>query len=191
MTTPPRGDSAPAERELLVLRHAKASRSAPVSSDFDRPLTRRGRRDAPRIAHWMRTHDLVPDSLVASPARRTRETAELLLDELGLAAEAARWDERLYDADLHAILHVIADTPLTARRLLLVGHNPGLEFLVRELGGPDVPEPRNGKLFPTCALARLRVDASWRELSAERAALLLIVSWSRKKRRWKIRDNDG
>lgn len=188
MTMPAaQGDPPVTGRELLLLRHAKASRGAETTVDFDRPLTRRGRRDAPRIARWMRTHDLVPDCVVASPARRARETAELVIEELGIAADDTRFDERAYDSDAPALLHVLAGCPPGARRVLLVGHNPGLEELVRHLGGASVREPETGKFFPTCALARLRAEPPWPELRAGAAPLVAIISWSRKNRRWKLR----
>ena len=172
-------------RELLLLRHAKASRGG-GEPDFDRPLTRRGRRDAPRIARWMKTNDLVPDCVVASPARRTRETTDLVIDVLGLPGGDARWDERVYEADVRALLRVLADCPTDARRVLLVGHNPGLEDLVRHLGGTTVREPEEGKFFPSCALARLRVGPPWTDLGADAASLVAIVAWSRKNRRWRL-----
>lgn len=183
--------SASPGRELLLLRHAKASRSPDSGTDQERPLTRRGRRDAPRIARWMRTHDLVPDCILASPSRRTRETAELVADELGLASEALRWDERVYEADVATLLDVLAGAPADARRVLLVGHNPGLEDLVRHLGGETAREPEKGKFFPPCALAHLLVAAGWQELPAGGAPVVTIVSWSRKKKEWKIRHGDG
>lgn len=191
MPSPPPGDSPVPARDLLLLRHAKASRTAEVPSDFDRPLTRRGRRDAPRMARWIRAHDLVPDCLVVSPARRTRETAELLLDELGLAGEVARWDRRIYDAEVSELLRVLADAPEEARRVMLVGHNPGLEDLVRHLGGETVREPEEGKFLPTCALAQLRVEGPWSALRAGAAPLVRVVSWSRKARQWRVRAGDG
>ena len=186
MTSPEvREDGGASGRELLLLRHAKASRTG-AASDFDRPLTRRGRRDAPRIARWMKTHDLVPDCVVASPAHRARETMELVADELGLPGGDVRWDERVYEAEVETLLRVLADCPGGARRVLLVGHNPGLEDLVRHLGGATVREPEKGKFLPTCALARLRVEPPWADLRAGAAALVGIVAWSRKNRRWRL-----
>jgi phosphohistidine phosphatase len=139
------------------------------------------------MARWLKTHGLVPDCVISSPARRARETAELVIDELGLAEGGTRFDERVYDADLPALLLVIAGSPPDARRVLLVGHNPGLEDLVRQLGGATASEPAKGKFFPTCALARLAVASPWPELGAGKTSLVAIVSWSRKKRAWKVR----
>ncbi len=183
-------ESASPGRELLLLRHAKASRSPDSGTDYERALTRRGRKDAPRIARWMRTRELVPDCILASPSRRTRETAELLVDELGLAAEMVRWDERVYEADVTTLLDVLGGAPAEARRILLVGHNPGIEDLVRHLGGGTAKEPEKGKFLPPCALAHLRVASGWRELHAGGAPVISIVSWSRKKKEWKIRHGD-
>jgi phosphohistidine phosphatase len=178
-------EEAPPGKELLLLRHAKASRGA--TKDFDRELTRRGRRDAPRIGRWLKTEGLVPDCVIGSPARRARETLELALDEFGIEAGGVRWDERVYDADASTLLEVLAGCPAEARRVLVVGHNPGLEDLVRHLGGGTAPEPEKGKFFPTCALARLRVESPWSALAAGATPVVAIVSWSRKDGRWRIR----
>lgn len=182
MTAP---EENPPVAEILLLRHAKASRSG--DSDFERALTRRGRRDAPRIARWMKARDLVPDHVIASPSRRTRETTELVLEEMGLAAAEVIWDERVYNADVPALLETLRACPATARRVLVVGHNPGLEDLVRHLGGATAREPEKGKFFPPCALARLRAGT---ELSAGSAPVIEIVSWSRKEHRWRIRTGE-
>jgi phosphohistidine phosphatase len=161
-------------RELLLLRHAKSSWKS-SGKDFDRPLTGRGRRDAPRIARWMKEKALVPDCVVSSPAARARETTELVLEELGLSPDDVRWDERVYEASTASLLRVLADCPASARRVLLVGHNPGLEDLVRQLGGATVREPDEGKFLPAGALAELRVDAAWPELGAGKATLAQVV----------------
>jgi phosphohistidine phosphatase len=163
----PPGDS----RELLVLRHAKASRGG-HESDFDRPLTKRGRRDAPRMARWIKARDLLPDCIVSSPARRARETAELVVEELELAKDAIRWEPRVYEASARDLMTVLLDCPAAARRVLLVGHNPGLEDLVHRLAGGSVREPEEGKFLPTGALARLRVAVPWNELRAGAAELV-------------------
>lgn len=186
MDTPPSQPSPPGKgRDLLLLRHAKASRGA--ENDLERPLTRRGRRDASRIGRWMKSEGLVPDLVIGSPSRRTRETADLVLEELGLPPDDVRWDERVYAADVPALLEVLAGCPADARRVLVVGHNPGFEELVRHLGGATAREPEKGKFLPTGALARLSVDSPWPGLGANSAPVVAIVSWSRKARRWRIR----
>jgi phosphohistidine phosphatase len=177
-------EEAPPGKELLLLRHAKASRDG--KEDFERALTKRGRRDAPRIGRWMKSEGLSPDLVITSPSRRTRETTDLVLAEIGIEADA-RLDERVYDADVPMLLAVLAECPAEARRVLVVGHNPGLEGLVRHLGGDTAREPEKGKFLPTSALARLSVASSWAGLAAGAAPVVAIVSWSRKEGRWRVR----
>lgn len=144
--------------ELLVLRHAKSSHGAGAASDFERPLAPRGRRDAARVGRWLAARGLVPDRAVASPALRTRQTLELALEALGGPACEVEWEERLYEADLATLLGVI-EAHGAARRLLLVGHNPGLEALVAHLAGGAAAPPEGRKRFPTAALACFRAGA--------------------------------
>ena len=167
---PAGGDELP--RELLVLRHAKSDRP-PGTRDFDRPLAKRGRRDAPRVGEWLREEGLVPDLVLSSPAARARETVERILPALRIGTGAIEWDGRVYEGRLDGLLAVLADVPATARRVLLVGHNPGLEDLVLHLGG-DVPIPDDGKLLPTAAIARLRMPADWSRLHPRAGELVGI-----------------
>jgi phosphohistidine phosphatase len=146
--------AAEGSRELLILRHAKSDRGGFAGPDFDRPLDDRGREDAPRVGKWLRKKDLVPDHVVASPARRARDTAEAVAAAAGIEPAAIAWEKGIYDASLGALLRVLAEVPPGARRILLVGHNPGLEELVLHLAAGDVPMPEDGKLLVTSALAR-------------------------------------
>ena len=163
-------------RELLILRHAKSAWDTPAASDFDRPLNGRGKRDAPRIGHWMADQGLVPDHVVASPARRARATARRVCRELGLDPDAIDWQQRAYLANLPTLLGLLAECPAAAGRVLLVGHNPGLEELLEYLAGDDLGEPPGGKRLPTATVARLALPADWDRLEAGCGRLL---SWTR------------
>jgi phosphohistidine phosphatase len=159
------------ERELLVLRHAKSGWDADVGSDFERSLAPRGRRDAPRIGDWLARRGLLPDYVVCSPAVRAAETATLVLNAMGLEGQPSRWDKRIYDAGAQELIELLAEVPADSKRALLIGHNPGLEGLVRSLAKSSSGFER-GKFFPTCALAQLRMPADWRDLSNGCAELL-------------------
>ena len=153
-------------KTLLLLRHAKSDWDNSELADYDRPLNGRGRRDAPRMGQLLAQHDLMPDLIVTSAARRAATTAELV----ALAAEYAgdiHYTEELYLADPETFLDVARDTPDGVVRLMLVGHNPGIEELVSELAGHD-------ESMPTAALAcfQLAVDR-WSDLNDETAAELL------------------
>lgn len=163
------------KRQLLVMRHAKSDRAGESGDDFARPLAKRGLKDAPRIGQWLLANDLLPDHLLASPAVRARETALAVAGALGLPAESVHFDERLYLAGCERLLEVVAEAPAKARRLLLVGHNPGLDELVEYLAEDPPARSTGGKLMTTAALACFETDESWRRLSPGGARLLQLL----------------
>ncbi|MGB5339925.1 MAG: histidine phosphatase family protein [Gammaproteobacteria bacterium] len=163
------------KRTLLILRHAKSDWSAGASDDFKRPLSKRGRKDSPRMGKWMLTRGLVPEIIISSPAKRARQTLELVCSELCPGRDNIIWDERIYMADLQALLEVLRESPDQARSILLVGHNPGLEDLLLHLAGNLVPEPADGKTLPTATLAEIEFDCHWHELQADSARLVKIT----------------
>jgi phosphohistidine phosphatase len=113
-------------RELILLRHAHADPASSGQADMDRPLSPEGLAEAESAGRWLAEHKLVPDCVLCSPSRRTRETLEAVLAKIGYVDQ--RLDERIYDAT-SGTLAEIADEHRDADRLLLVGHNPGLEHL--------------------------------------------------------------
>ncbi len=162
-------------RQLLVLRHAKSAWDTVVSNDFDRPLSKRGKRDAPRIGGWLRQQGLVPDLVMSSPARRARKTATKVCRELGVPKQAICWEPEIYAASTETLVHVLSECREDAKIVLLVGHNPGLENLLNYLCGPSVILPPDGKLLPTATLAWLRVAANWKHLQPKCATLVSIM----------------
>jgi phosphohistidine phosphatase len=162
-------------RELLILRHAKSDWDTKVASDFERPLAKRGRKDAPRVGEWLYREGLIPQVIVSSPALRARDTTLKVCRCLDLAKKEIQWDEEVYDADLPTLLRVLSRVPPAAELVLLVGHNPGLEELLRYLAGTDVDEPADGKLLPTATVARLEMPGDWAQLDGGCAGLVSIV----------------
>lgn len=162
-------------RELLILRHAKSDWDTKVASDFERPLAKRGRKDAPRVGEWLYREGLIPQVIVSSPALRARDTTLKVCKCLDLAKKEIQWDEEVYDADLPTLLRVLSRVPPAAELMLLVGHNPGLEELLRYLAGTDVDEPADGKLLPTATVARLEMPSDWAQLDFGCAGLVSIV----------------
>jgi len=158
-------------RELLVLRHGKSDWTSGAERDFDRPLAKRGRKASKRMGEWLRDSGLAPDHVVSSPAERARQTVERFCEAAGLDASAIEWAPAVYDAELVDLLSVLGNCPPAARRVLLVGHNPGLEELVRHLGGESVQIPADGKLVPTATIARLEMPDDWQRLPAGCARL--------------------
>jgi len=162
------------KRELLLLRHGKSDWSA-GKSDFHRPLKDRGKRGAQRMGVWLRQQELVPDLVISSPAERALTTAEKCLKAMGGSAGEIRREPRIYEAGLMPLLDVLEECPGDARRVMLVGHNPGLEDLLIHLADHELETPYDGKLMPTATLARLWMPKGWKRLKAGAAQLVSIT----------------
>lgn len=161
-------------RELLLLRHGKSDWST-GADDFNRPIKDRGKRGAQRQGVWLAQHGLEPDYAITSPAERALVTAQKTLKAMGGHDGDLHKDSRIYDASLRDLLSVLANVPTNARRVLLVGHNPGLEQLLEYLLGSAVPEADDGKLMPTATLTRLQLPDDWSNLQQGSATLLSLI----------------
>ena len=113
-------------RELILLRHAHAEPATAGQADLDRPLSPEGLAEAEAAGRWLAERKLIPDCVLCSPARRTRETLEAVLAATGYVEQ--RLEDTIYDATPGA-LAALVDSHRDTGRLLLVGHNPGLERL--------------------------------------------------------------
>jgi phosphohistidine phosphatase len=125
----------PPPRILTLVRHAHAEWPNYSGKDFDRPLTNRGEEDALATAREILAAGLHPDLLLSSSARRARDTALILARELGLAAGAVRFADRLYNASGDTMEMAAQDAPSRSKHIMLVGHNPGISDLARRLTG--------------------------------------------------------
>ena len=155
-------------KTLFLLRHAKSSWKERGLSDHDRPLNKRGKRDAPRMGELMVKEELYPDLIISSTAKRAKKTTQLLTGEVDFDPEI------VYDRDLYAawpdayieILNVLQDH---YEKVMVVGHNPGLEELLETLTDEF-------ERMPTAALAVIALPiTSWRELSLETQGELINI----------------
>ncbi len=158
---------------LLLMRHAKSSWDDESSPDHDRPLAKRGRGAAELMGKHLRTAGLLPDLVLCSSARRTRET----LERLQLPETETRFEGPLYGASDRGILAVIHESGGDAGTLLVLGHNPGMQDLAIDLAGADLGEgaSRLRERFPTGALAVFETDEAWRDLAARHVRLASFV----------------
>ena len=155
-------------RRLILLRHAKSD--WPDVPDRDRPLAKRGRRDAPVIGRWLGDHGYLPDTVICSAARRTRQTWELVAPELG-GSPSVTFEPRAYAASAMSLLYLVRELPAASRTAMLVGHNPGVAELATSLAQP--PDHDDAPIrFPTAAVAILDVSGDWADLAPGRARLL-------------------
>jgi phosphohistidine phosphatase len=162
---------------LYLIRHAKSSWSDPTLPDQERPLARRGRRDAKRIAKHLLRLGIMPELVLCSPAQRTRETLELVRPALGTTA-TVRLEAELYAASAETLLERLRAVPEEVASVMLIGHNPGLQdlALVLVLASAGTELERLEAKFPTAALATLTLPrATWRRLSQADAVLAAYV----------------
>jgi phosphohistidine phosphatase len=173
-------------RTLVLFRHAKSA--WPDVADHDRPLARRGIRDAPVMGRWLREAGLLPGQVLCSTARRARETWQFA--QAGLAATPpVTFDARIYEGAATDLLAVLRKVPPATGTLLLIGHNPAIEDLALLLtaapsaaAGPGPGGAAPGDLermrskFPTAAIAVLEFPGTWPSLAPGRARLTAFVT---------------
>lgn len=143
-------------RELILLRHAHAVPASNGQADLDRPLSPEGLAEAEAAGRWLVENGLVPDCALCSPARRARETLETVLAEVGYVEQ--RLEDSIYDAT-SGTLATLADKHRQTGRLLLVGHNPGLEHLAALMHSGQSGDYR-GMPPASIAVLRIPIDAS-------------------------------
>ena len=160
-------------RELLILRHGKSDWDA-GTNDYHRPLTNRGEKSSQKIGAWLSLENLIPDLTISSTATRAMSTAELVLNCLNKGVGDIQKNKDLYLAGMDDLLAVLASCPSSARRVMIVGHNPGLEELLEYLLG-EAPVSDDGKILPTATIAQLEMPEDWRELVKGCARLLSLV----------------
>ena len=151
---------------LLILRHAKSSWKNASLADFDRPLNKRGKQDAPLMGQWMREYGLQPELILSSPAERARMTAEAVAQECGYEG-AVLFDRDLYAFDYEPYLQVLSTLQDNYECVMVVGHNPSLEELIEALTGEY-------HRFPTAALAELHLPIdNWGEIEDQENGVLV------------------
>jgi phosphohistidine phosphatase len=162
---------------LLLFRHAKTAREA-GGGDHDRPLTKRGEEDSKRIGRYLTDEQLLPDLVVASDSRRTRQTLDLALKAAN-QSPSTRLDRTVYLAEPHTLLHLVRQTPAGVRTLMLIGHNPGMAELATLLTGfgDRYAFIRMSTKFPTAGLAVLDFAvASWADIAEHNGRLERFVT---------------
>ncbi|MEG3640082.1 SixA phosphatase family protein [Magnetococcus sp. PR-3] len=164
-------------RQLIILRHAKSAWDTDAPTDFERPLAKRGRRDAPRMGRWVEKQGMTPDLVICSPAERAKQTMVAVAKELGIKKKQLVWDDRVYGASLEDLIEVLSEVGKGSKRVMLVGHNPGLELLLSYLVGPNKQSGMFGfGLIKTATVVQLEMPERWEEISAGCAKLKQIMS---------------
>ena len=155
-------------KTLLIMRHAKSSNKDTDITDHERPLNKRGKLAAPRIGRLLKEEGLKPDFILSSSAKRARMTADAVADQCGYEGEI-RVSTDLYDTGPGAFFRVFQSLPEEAQRVLVIGHNPGLEELLEAL-------TKQVKNLPTASIVQVDLPIqSWREISEDTQGELIYI----------------
>jgi len=156
-------------KTLIFLRHAKSSWKDSSLPDEERPLNKRGKREAPQVGETLRQQNLLPDLILCSTALRARKTVEAVIEKSGYSGQVQYRDD-LYQNGAKAYFAALQSLPEETRSVLLVAHNPDMEEALQVLTGVYQP-------MPTACLAwmELPID-SWKNLKAEKCARL-VGTW--------------
>lgn len=155
-------------KTLLLMRHAKSSWKDTNLKDHERPLNKRGRYDAPLMGQVLVDRELLPQKILCSSAVRARETAEALQKAVDHPFEIEYLD-RLYLAEADEYFNVLREQPDNLERVMVIGHNPGLETLLQLLSGQI-------EALPTAVIAYLVLPITqWSQISSSTEGELVEI----------------
>lgn len=163
-------------RILTLLRHAKSDWGDRGQRDFDRPISPRGHRAGEAMGAYCKREALAFDAVIASPAIRVRETIASIEEGLGRSLEAA-WEQKVYMASAAILMDVVQAVADDVERLLVIGHNPGLEDFALMLAAEDDPVRATVyEKYPTATLLELHTPAArWGDLREGASRILRFV----------------
>lgn len=154
-------------KTLFVIRHAKSSWNDPDLDDIDRPLNKRGKRNAPEMGKRLSAKGVKPDLLITSPAKRAATTAKKIAKALSYPKDQIVIDQTLYHGTNQEVINVIRNVSDEIGTLMIFGHNPGFTDLVNQLSGSSIYN------IPTCGIAEIGFDIqSWNDIDKNKGRLI-------------------
>jgi phosphohistidine phosphatase len=153
-------------KTLYLVRHAKSSWKYPNLDDFERPLNKRGRRNAPFMGEILKKLKIAPDLIISSPANRAATTARIIADTIDYPLEEIQYDETIYASSEYDLLQVIQQLDNGVNQAMLVSHNPAITDLANSIGDTSVSN------IPTCGVFCLGLNiSSWAKIGKQRGKL--------------------
>jgi len=157
-------------KTLVLIRHAKSSWANPLGSDFERPLNERGKAEAPEMGEKLKKLNIIPDLIISSSAKRTRQTAKRIAKEVGYDTDNIKWEEKLYHCIPAVFEEVIYGIKDSVKTVFIVAHNPGITEFVNQLS----PEFRIDNM-PTCGIVGAHMEiAEWDKFSIAKRKVFLF-----------------
>ena len=156
-------------KQLLLCRHAKSSWKNLELVDIDRPLNRRGKKDASVMGERLAASGMIPELILSSPAKRARKTAVRLCWGMMLSKDLIRINDAFYDTDVPGLLKEVNKINDCHDRVMLIGHNPEFTLLVNHLVQAEIYN------IPTCGIVVCSFAVnSWQHIQQTQADLLLF-----------------
>ena len=160
---------------LTLVRHAKSSWSNPKLGDRQRPLNKRGKRDAPEMGRRIVKHGIRPSLIISSPATRAWTTAKIIAKEISYPIEFLQREDALYHASLDGFLEVVSEQDNEFNSIMVVGHNPGLTDFANFLS------PRLTHNVPTAGVVSVEIDQDHWNLYEQPETQLLVHDYPKLK----------
>ena len=155
-------------KTLYLVRHAKSSWKNQGLTDFDRPLNKRGKRDAPFMGEVLNDKKIHTDFILTSPAKRANKTAAEIAANIGYPIKKISFDEDIYEASFTTLLEVIKKLDDKYDSVMLIGHNPGLTVLNNHISDHYIDN------IPTCGIVALQSDKNWSEIDKNSCKFLFF-----------------
>ena len=156
-------------KTLYLVRHAKSSWKFSELRDEERPLKKRGKKNAKFMAELLKKGDEIPDLIISSPAKRAFATAKIFAEIFELDNEDLISEKKLYMADNNNFISIINSLPENVRKAMLVSHNPGLTNFVSSLSDEEIEN------IPTCGVVRVDFDTNfWKDVQDSKGNLIFF-----------------
>jgi phosphohistidine phosphatase len=153
-------------KTLYLVRHAKSSWKYPNLDDFERPLSKRGRKNAPFMGRILKKLKVAPDLVISSPANRAATTARIIADTIDYPLEKIQYNETIYASSEYDLMQVIQQVDNSVNRVMLVSHNPALTDLANSIGDTAISN------IPTCGVFCVSLNiSSWAKIEEQRGKL--------------------
>jgi len=153
-------------KTLYLVRHAKSSWKYPNLDDFERPLNKRGRRNAPFMGKILKALKVAPDLVISSPANRAATTARIIADTIGYPLEKIQYSETIYGSSEYELIHAIQQVDNAINQAMLVSHNPAITGLANTIGDTNISN------IPTCGVCCVNLNiSSWAKFGDQRGKL--------------------
>ena len=156
-------------KQLILVRHAKAVDGSSYLHDFDRVLSDRGQQEAAIMGEKLVNKNLTIDAIIASPAARTKSTAQLIATQLNFSLQNIQFQPLIYEASTRTLFQIACELNNDWKTVILVGHNPAFHDLANSLLGKYLMD------FPTCTVCGISFNIeNWADLQINSGELMFF-----------------